>query len=226
MAEQIISKSEEMINALKKLNSDIEIHSIHSEEFKKYGAVLDIDAKEMIEACEKISLPENGSLYTASLPELESLKVSEKLRKKLFGGCEAQVGLCYGYSSFLNAFEFHNSSEINVAITPLVLILGLRFEMDGNEYDSSKAKAFYLEKGDVVEVFGTTLHFCPCQTSDSGFLCGVVLPKDTNTDLEGENDDKLLFRKNKWIICHDKNNALIDRGVYPGIHGINYRIKY
>ena len=57
-------------------------------------------------------------------------------------------------------------------------------------------------------------------------MCGVVLPKGTNTELEGENYDKILFKKNKWIICHDKNDALIDRGVYPGIHGINSQIKY
>jgi hypothetical protein len=216
----------EQINLLKELNPDIEFYSIHSDEFKKYGAVIDIDAKEMIDACENIKLPEAGSLYTASVPELEKLKVSDELRKKLFGGCDAQVGLCCGYNNFLNAFEYHNSSEINVAITPLVLILGLRYDMVENEYDSSKAKAFYLEKGDVVEVFGTTLHFCPCQTSDEGFMCGVVLPKGTNTELEGENYDKILFKKNKWIICHDKNDALIERGVYPGIHGINYQIKY
>lgn len=214
-----------MLTNFKNLNS-IEVYSIHSDEFKKYGVVLDVDATEMIKVCENIAMPENGSLYVPSHPELEPLDVSDVLRKKLFGGLEAQVGLCYGYNSFLNAFEYHNNSEINVAVTPLVLILGLRYEMDGNTYDSSKAKAFYLEKGDVVEVFGTTLHFCPCQTSDSGFMCGVILPKGTNTDLEEKTDDKLLFRKNKWLLCHEKNEALINRGVYPGICGENFEIKY
>lgn len=215
-----------MITDLKKLNPDIEIHSIHSDEFKKYGMVLDVDPSEMIEACKNISIPENGTIYTPSHPELESLDISDVLRKKLFGGCEAQVGLCYGCNSLLNAFEFHKSSEINVAITPFVLILGLRYEMEHNTYDSSNAKAFYLEKGDVVEVFSTSLHFCPCQTQDSGFMCAVILPKDTNTFLDRETDDELLFKKNKWILCHDKNEKLINLGVYPGIHGVNYEIKY
>ena len=87
-------------------------------------------------------------------------------------------------------------------------------------------KAFYLEKGDVVEVFATTMHFCPCQVEDSGYSCVVILPAGTNTDLKEKTEEKLLFRNNKWIICHDKNEDLINRGVYPGIHGVNYEIKY
>ena len=90
----------------------------------------------------------------------------------------------------------------------------------------NKSESADLEKGDAVEVYATSLHFCPCQVSDSGFSCVTVLPKDTNTPLEKPSDDKLLFKKNKWIICHDKNQSLIERGVYPGIHGINYQIKY
>ena len=107
-----------------------------------------------------------------------------------------------------------------------MLILGLTYEMEENEFSSEKIKAFYLEKGDTVEVYGTSLHFCPCQVSDDGFSCVVVLPKDTNTLLDKPSDDKLLFKKNKWLICHDKNQGLIDKGVYPGIHGVNYEIKY
>lgn len=215
-----------MLQKLRNLNPNIKIYSIHDDEFKKYGEVINFDATEIVEECAKLGLPQEGTSYTATVAELEKLECSELLRKRLLGGCEAQVGLCCGYSSFLNGLEYHNSSEINVAATPLVLILGLRYEMDGNEYNSENVTAFYLEKGDVVEIFGTSLHFCPCQVNDSGFSCVVVLPKGTNTDLEEKGNDKLLFRKNKWIICHDTNEGLINRGVYPGIHGVNYEIKY
>ena len=85
---------------------------------------------------------------------------------------------------------------------------------------------FYLEKGDAVELYSSTLHFCPCHVSDNGFSSVAALPKGTNTPLDEPSDDKLLFKKNKWIICHDKNQSLIEKGVYPGIHGINYEIKY
>ncbi|MBR5155980.1 MAG: DUF4867 family protein [Clostridia bacterium] len=215
-----------MLEKLRKLNPDIEIFSIKDDEFKKYGNVLDIDTEEIVEACLKLTLPESGSGYEASVESLENLNISETLREKMFGGCEAQIGITHGHNTHMNGMEFHRSSEINVAATPLVLILGLQYEMDGTEYDSSRAKAFYLERGDAVEVYATSLHFCPCQLSDDGFSCVVVLPKDTNTLLEKPSDDKLLFKKNKWIICHDENESLIGRGVYPGMHGKNYEIKY
>lgn len=215
-----------MLDKLKKLNPGIEIFSIRDDEFKKYGNVLRIETDEIVKACEKLTFPESGTEYVASVESLEKLDMSENLREIMFGGCEAQIGITHGYNSFMNGLEYHRSSEVNIAATPLVLILGLQYEMDRNEYDSSKVKAFYLEKGDAVEVYATSLHFCPCQVSDNGFSCVVVLPKDTNTLLEKPTDDKLLFKKNKWIICHDKNDALIEKGVYPGIHGIDHEIKY
>lgn len=215
-----------MLEKLRKLNPDINIYSIHDAEFKKYGKVIDLDTDEIVKACEGIEMPEKGTIYKMSEDKLENLACSDFLRKKLMGGCDVQIGICCGYSSFLNGLEYHNSSEINVAATSLVLILGLRYEMVDNEYNSENVKAFYLEKGDVVEVFGTSMHFCPCQVSDEGFSCVVVLPMGTNDILDEPMEDVLLFKKNKWIICHDENNGLIERGVYPGIHGVNYEIKY
>ncbi len=215
-----------MLNKLKGLNPNIKFYDIHSEEFKKYGRVLDIDTAEIVSECEKTERPESGSQYMMSVPELENLNCSEKIKELAFGGCKAQIGLCHGYNSMMNALEFHKSSEINVAVTPLVLLLGLEYEMSGNEYAAENIRAFYLEKGDAVEVYGTSLHFCPCQTEDGGFSCVVVLPEGTNNVLDKASDDKLLFRKNKWLICHEDNRALIDRGAYPGIHGENYKVEY
>lgn len=215
-----------MLERLKKFNSKIEIFSIKGEEFKKYGNVLEIETDEIVKACKKLTLPESGSEYIASVDSLETLNMSENLRQIMFGGCEAQIGITHGHNNFMNGLEYHRCSEVNIAATPLVLFLGLQYEMEGNEYDSSKVKAFYMEKGDAVEIYATTLHFCPCQVSDNGFSCVVVLPKNTNTPLDKPSEDTLLFKKNKWILCHDKNQELINRGVYPGLHGTNYEIKY
>lgn len=215
-----------MLENLKNLNRDIEIYDIHSDEFKRYGRVLDIDTKEAVAACGEIERPESGSQYLMSAEVLENMNCAETIKELTFGGCDAQIGICHGYNSFLNGLEYHKSSEINIAATRLVLLLGLEYEMDGAEYDAAKVKGFYLERGNAIEVYATTLHFCPCQVSDSGFSCIVALPSGTNDVLEKPSDDKLLFRKNKWLICHDKNDALIGRGAYPGIHGVNYEIRY
>lgn len=215
-----------MLEQLKKKNPNLRFYSVRDAEFKKYGRVLDIDTREMVEEASKIARPESGSAYSLSVETLENLPSAPAFRELLFGGCEAQIGLCHGYSNFLNALEFHKSSELNVAVTPLVLLLGLEYEMEGDRYDAAKVKAFYLEKGDAVEVFGTSMHFCPCQVADDGFSALVILPKNTNDLLDAPSADKLLFKKNKWILCHEKNEALIKRGVYPGIYGENYEVKY
>ncbi len=215
-----------MIEKLRKLNPELEIYSVRDAEFKNYGRILNINTDEIVDSCLKLKFPEDKTEYIASVETFEKLNVSDRLRTEMFGGCPAQIGITHGYNRFMNGLEYHKCSEINVAATPLCLILGLQYEMDGNEYNSSKVKVFYLEKGDAVEVYSTSLHFCPCQVSDNGFSCVVVLAKDTNTLLDNPAEDKLLFKKNKWIICHDKNQELIERGVYPGIHGVNYEIKY
>ena len=100
-----------MLNKLKALNPNIKIYDIHSAEFKKYGHVLSIDTHEIVFECEKITRPENGSEYILSVPELENLSCSAKIRELSFGGCPAQIGLCHGSNSCMNALEFHKSSE-------------------------------------------------------------------------------------------------------------------
>ena len=50
-----------MLDKLKGLNPDMKFYNIHSEEFKKYGRVLDIDTSEIDSECEKIKRPESGS---------------------------------------------------------------------------------------------------------------------------------------------------------------------
>ena len=215
-----------MFEKLKKLNADIPMYTIHDKKFSEYGRVIDFDATDIVRICNETEMPPSGSVYKAVDDRLENADGADFLKKALMGGCGAQIGICYGYNTMLNGLEYHNCSEINIAATPMVLILGQRSQMEGSEFDSKNAVAFYLEKGDTVEVYGTSLHFCPCQTDDSGFCSVVVLSEGTNTDLDFEPTDRLLYRKNKWIICHDENQGLIDKGVYPGIHGTNYEIKY
>jgi len=215
-----------MLNKLRELNKDIKIYSIHGDEFKKYGKVIDFDSSEFVKTCKEMKYPESGSYYQPSVKELEKLSSGRKLREILFGGLDTQFGICHGYNNTMNGLEYHKCSEINIAVTPIVLILGLIFDMEGNEYDSSKVEAFYLEEGDTIEMFATTLHYCPCQVSDNGFSSVVLLPKNTNTPLEEKSNDELLIMKNKWLICHDKNEELIQDGAYPGIHGANHKIKY
>ena len=136
------------------------------------------------------------------------------------------MGYCYGYNDMLAALEWHTSSEVNVAITPLVLMLAKRSDMVGHKIDSASVKAFYLPRGTVIECYATSLHFCPCQVTKDGFQMVVALPRGTNEPLLSPVDDPLLFRRNKWLISHVENQALLARGAVGGIYGTNFKLRY
>lgn len=216
-----------MLEKLKKLNPDIEFFDVNDKEFLTFGRKLEnLDVKEIIETAKKIENPENGSSYLPSVEDFEVLSVAEKIENEIYGSLPAQIGYCWGHSSFLNATEWHSSNEVNIAVTDLVLISGHIWDIVDGKIDSSKFKAFYIPEGTAVEVYSTTLHFCPCEVDENGFGCVVGLPAGTNTDLTIKTNDPLIFRKNKWIIAHNENEALQNRGVKAGISGTNFEIRY
>ena len=216
-----------MLDRLRKLNQNIDFYSVLDDDFDKFGRVIkNIDSDEIIKVAEKQDLNIEGSCYVASEPLFEQLNIAKIIKNEVFGEMPTQVGYCYGHNNFLNATEWHTSSELNIAITDLVLILGSLSDIKDNKIDSSFFKAFFVPKGTVIEVYATSLHFCPCETNSSGFGCVVALPKGTNTPLENEYDNKILFRKNKWLLSHVDNESLLQRGAVAGIYGENYKIDY
>lgn len=215
------------IKELKEKNPELEIYGIDHETFAEYGRkITGVDVAEILKAGKSIAFPQNGSIYEASTPSFEALQIADWIRKECYGELPTQVGYCYGHSNFLNAWEWHTSSEINIAVTDLVLILAKRSDLKDGKIDSSTAKAFLLKAGDMVEVYATSLHFCPCEVCEEGFGCVVALPQGTNIPLEEKVGDPLLFRKNKWLIAHVENEGLISKGGVPAITGPNYQIKY
>ncbi len=215
------------IEALRRANPGLAIYTVHDPAFARFGRVLKgFDTAEILTAAEEKPMPTEGSVYEASTEAFETLAIAGEIGYTCFGEMPTQVGYCYGHSNRLNAVEWHTSSEVNIAVTDLVLQLGDVRDLRDNTLDSAKIMAFFVEKGTVIEVYATTLHFCPCEVQAAGFGCVVALPKGTNLPLERESEDKYLFRKNKWIIAHNDNTALIARGVNSGISGENIEIKY
>lgn len=216
-----------MLQLLKEKNPDIAFFSVESEAFAPYGRVIrDLDTADIIREAKKIENPAIGSAYLPTVEAFEQLPVAKSIQNRFFGTLPAQVGYCWGHSNFLNATEWHTSSEINIAVTPLVLLLGHIWQIKDGKIDSSDFRAFYLPAGTAVEVYATSLHYCPCEVEMNGFGCVVALPAGTNTNLEEAVEEKLLFRKNKWIICCEDNEDLIQQGVVSGITGCNYQVKY
>jgi len=205
------------------------IKSVNDKEFKKYGRVLkNYDCTEIIEKMKSTPLP-SDVIYEPSIKELESLKIAKELEEREYGGLPIQVGYCNGNNYLLNAVEYHRSSEINIAVTDFVLLLGWQQDInDDYTYETSKIEAFKVPAGTAIEVYATTLHYAPCNVEDGGFRCVVVLPKDTNLALEAKpekvGEDALLFARNKWLIGH-KDTDLGEQGAFIGLVGENISVK-
>ena len=219
----------EKLEMLRRLNPDVPFHSVFDGEFARFGRVVDFEAAALIEACEKAAeMPESGSRYLPDMPELEAVALA-KVQHELRGEGSCQIGCCWGHSSKLNCLEYHRASEHNIAVSDLVLLLAAQQDMVGNELPEGKIKAFFVPKGTTIEVYATTLHFCPCEVSADGFRCIVVLPRGTNHPLENPHPEtqegRLLWAKDKWLIAHAEAPA-VARGAFVGIHGENYEIHY
>lgn len=193
--------------------------------FRKYGRIVSLDTEEILNVAKEIKNPEHGSAYLASVEAFEKLKIAEEMKNKCFGGMETQVGYCWGKNKQMAAMEWHICSEVNIATEDLILLLGDVRDVDENmHYDASKIEAFRLNKGEAVEVYATTLHYCPIHVHDQGFGCVVGLLKGTNTEVDFKTDDKLIFAKNKWLICHKESEDLVKDGAFVGIDGENYTL--
>lgn len=205
------------------------IKNINDIEFKKYGKVLkNYDVKLLLDCMKETPLPQDV-IYEPSIKKLEDLEVAKDFKNREFGGLDIQIGYCNGNNYMLNAVEYHRTSEINIAVTDFILLLGLEKDIEEDyTYDTSKIEAIFVPKGSVIEVYGTTLHYAPCNSNDSGFKCVVILPKDTNTQLEmevkKEGEDALLFAKNKWLIGHPETN-LKAQGAFIGLKGTNISVR-
>ena len=113
------------------------IYDVTDEKFKKYGRIVqNIDFSQLVEVInEKTPLPD-GVAYEPSVAVLEELPVYQELSTKTYGELEIEIGYCNGHNELLNAVEYHRSSEINVAATDAILILGSQQDItDDFTYD-------------------------------------------------------------------------------------------
>ncbi|MCH5265150.1 MAG: DUF4867 family protein [Lachnospiraceae bacterium] len=203
------------------------IQKVTDASFKKYGRILteDYEIAELIQEMGKTPCPDDV-IYVPSDADLEKLPIMKDFTDSLYGGLPIQIGYCNGHNTLLNAVEYHRSSEINVACTDLILLIGSEQDIEADyTYDTSKIEAFLVPAGTMIEVYATTLHYAPCSVDGQGFRCVVVLPKDTNLDLqvkpEGAGEDKLLTARNKWLIGHA--DAGIE-GAFNGLKGENISV--
>lgn len=220
---------------IKKLNDRnfVPVYSIHDECFSTYGRIVDgYDFDELTLYMEAHTLiPESGNIYVPSDEKMENTEAYKRIKSKIYGGMDIQIGYCNGKNSTYNGFEYHKGSELNIAVTDFMLVLGHIWDIQGNQYSVEKAKVFYVEKGSAIEMYQTTLHLSPCKVKNSGFMDIVVLPRGTNMPLDSKiepfsAEDRLLLMKNKWIIAHPEREPLIKQGAHAGLIGENIELRY
>lgn len=195
-----------------------------SREFSRYGKKYDLNFDDIVSYMQNnTDIPNEGNIYIASDEKMENLDSHIKIKKEIYGNQPIQIGYCNGKNNRLNALEYHKGSELNIAITDFVLLLGDIRDIDGQNYDIKNVEAFYIKKGETFEIYSTTLHFSPCRVSEEGFKCVVILPKFTNTDLDYETNS-LLYKNNKWILCHEEFEKLVNDGVRGRLIGENIEV--
>ena len=233
----MISKAEELsrINGFK-------VQSVFSDAFKTYGRVLKgFDVSEILAYMqEHTGIPAQGNIYVASVQEMEMLPIAGQIQRVVFGDLPTEAGYCNGRNSTFNGFEYHKSPEINIAVSDFALALGHSWDIGPElSYSMDSAEVFFVEKGTVIEMFGTTLHLSPLRVSDDGFRDIVILPRGVNTPLteedraardaaieRGETEARLLLQRGKWVISHPEREPLIKQGAWPGVTGENRELKY
>jgi len=204
--------------------------SVSDPEFGTYGRVISgYDVTELMAEMMKTPLPEEV-IYVPSVPGLEQLFVAAEIAGEVYGQMPIQIGFCNGHNTKLNAVEYHRDSELNLAVTDLVLLLGRQQDITEDfTYDTSLVEAFFVPAGTLIEVYATTLHYAPCHIKDNGFRCVVVLPKGTNEELApreprpGNGEEKLLFARNKWLVGHEE--AGLPANAWIGLKGKNVEME-
>ena len=215
-------------NILIRKETMMQIQNINEESFKKYGKILTGYHVDGILAEMEHTPLTREVVYVPSVEEMEALPDAEEMKNRGFGGLPIQIGYCNGDNRKLNGLEYHRSSEINIAVNNLVLLLGREQDIEADDtYDTSRVEAFFVPAGTVIEVYATTLHYAPCTAEgENGFRCVVVLPKGTNTELDfaagAEGEDRLLAAKNKWLIAHEEAGIV---GAFCGLKGENVTVK-
>ena len=213
----------------------MKVKQITDTSFRKYGKILTgIDFSEIYNVLEEMDYPEDVE-YAASFGPLEEPEFRQKLSNTLYGELSVEIGYCSGHNKMLNALEYHRSSEANVAVTDIILLLGHQSDITEDfTYDTAQLEAFFIPAGTAVELYATTLHYVPIGTkeNDYAFKMGVVLPFGTNFPLgvtlgaEAEKEklpeEKLLFAKNKWLIAHEEGG---EEGAFIGLTGKNISVE-
>ena len=203
----------------------MKVYKVTDQEFTRYGQVMTgYDLKAFLDSLSGLEIPDEGIVYEPSVEALEKHDVYSEMRDRGFGGMPIQIGYVGGNNKTLNCLEYHKSSEFNIALDDVVLVLGTQPEIRDGKFDTALCQAFLVPAGCGVELFATTLHYAPMNVGDAGYRVACVLPRGTNyqkPSMTAVNDEaKMCAGSNKWLMAH-KDSGEASEGKYIGLIGDN-----
>ena len=137
----------------------MQIQNINEESFKKYGKILTGYHVDGILAEMEHTPLTREVIYVPSVEEMEALPDAEEMKNRGFGGLPIQIGYCNGDNRKLNGLEYHRSSEINIAVNNLVLLLGREQDIEADDtYDTSRVEAFFVPEIERLSPTNRCLH--------------------------------------------------------------------
>lgn len=218
-----------MLETIREKNKNIKIYSITDDQFQSYGRLLKVNANEVVDYLAKeeaqfSQLPK--AQYLVDRDDLHQFSLFKNIQKEVFGELPIQIGVVQGRNQAATGTEFHQGSEVNIAVTDCLLVLGNRETLlTQGKIDISQMDIFYVPKGTTMEVYSTTLHYTPIEADEKGFSLVVVLIEGTNTDIKTEKGS-MLTKKNKWYICHPSQKQKIEQGALPLFTGNLLKIEH
>ena len=125
----------------------MKIYSVMDDNFKKYGRIIkNIDLSSVINAMESTPVPDDV-VYVPEDASLMKTEFAADMKNRYFGEYLVQVGFCNGHNQKLNAVEYHRSSEVNVACTDMILLLGKQQDIEDDfTYNTDNIEAFLVEE--------------------------------------------------------------------------------
>ncbi|MDD4316876.1 MAG: DUF4867 family protein, partial [Clostridia bacterium] len=169
-----------MLDGIKKKNPDLNV--ICADTASRLFRKLKIDVSELTEYSVHIDADQENT-YTASDGAIEETACVKNISREVFAEATVQAGWCCGGGTKMNGMEWHKSAEVIVACTDMALLIGDYFDIKDDVYDSAKAVALFLNKGEAVELLPMTLHLAPLSVNGL-FKAVIILPKGTNAPLE------------------------------------------
>lgn len=204
----------------------LKLYDVYDVNFEVFGCVKSKkDYQSILKVLDTKPMPAKDNIYVPSDEDLEKCTEFYDFMIQEYGQMPIQIGYCNGYNSTINGVEYHKGSEFILSSQNIILFLGHVKDIVDNEFSVDKGSFFFIPSNTLVELYQTTLHLSPIKTSNEGFKAIIVLPKGTNTDLDVDSTDKLLFKKNKWILAHPERKQLVNQGVHVGLIGENLEIK-